>query len=367
MAGTLKKRIALVTNRLGAYSETFIQAQIDWLKPVLLLHDGNLPTMNGGLQLINQKHRNLNLFSQKVFKKELITLESRLVSVLKKNYIDLVLVQYGPAGVAMLPVCKKAKLSLIVHFHGFDASHKKILEKYKDDYLKLFDYAKAIIVVSEVMYEQVKSLGCPETKLVLNHYGVNDIFFNVNPSFRGNIFCTISRFVEKKGQVLTIQAFYKVVLKFPDARLYMAGNGPLLEDCKSLVRTLNLEKNIFFPGVLKHEMVPALMEKSLAFLQHSIIAQNGDSEGTPVSILEASASALPVIATRHAGITDVVLDGVTGILIDEKDTDGMAIAVINLINDKSLARKLGESGRQRVKEHFTMARYFSVLENIINL
>ena len=71
--------------------------------------------------------------------------------------------QYGPVGVAILPICKKAKVPLVVHFHGFDASHFKTLEKYAAGYREMFEYAKAIIAVSEVMAEALKRmrLSCP--------------------------------------------------------------------------------------------------------------------------------------------------------------------------------------------------------------
>ena len=69
--------------------------------------------------------------------------------------------QYGPAGVAMLPVCKKTKIPLVVHFHGFDASHKPTLQKYETVYREMFSYAKYIIVVSNAMFKAIHELGCP--------------------------------------------------------------------------------------------------------------------------------------------------------------------------------------------------------------
>jgi glycosyltransferase involved in cell wall biosynthesis len=156
-----------------------------------------------------------------------------------------------------------------------------------------------------------------------------------------------------------------LVDRYPQAQLFMAGDGPLLAHCKLLVQELAMTKNIFFPGVLKHEMVAGFMQKSIAFVQHSVVASTGDSEGTPVAIMEASAAALPVIATRHAGIPDVILDGVTGILIPEKNIDQMADAMLKLILNKALAKRMGEAGRERMKTHFSMERYIKVLRNAL--
>jgi glycosyltransferase involved in cell wall biosynthesis len=230
----------------------------------------------------------------------------------------------------------------------------------------MFAYAKAIIAVSEVMVEQLKKLGCPEHKIILNHYGVNEVFFNATPLYNTEVFFAIGRFIEKKGPMLTIRSYAKVVKEFPNSRLYMAGDGYLMKECKQLVKDLELERNVFFPGALKHFMVPGFMQKSIAFVQHSIVAESGDSEGTPVAIMEASAAGLPVIATIHAGIPDVILDGVTGILVPEKDIDKMADAMRQILSNKAFARNMGEAGRKRMLSKFTMDRYISLLQKVLN-
>ena len=366
MDGQKNKRIAVVTHKLDAYSETFIHAQIKYLPADMVLHGGRLPSMDGAKPILSAFKQNLNRITQFIFKKDFFSLENEIIHLLRKEKIDVVLAQYGPVGVAILPLCKKANVQLVVHFHGFDASHFKTLEKYTAGYKGIFDYAKAIIVVSEKMADQLKSKSCPAHKLILNHYGVNEIFFSARPIYESDIFFALGRFVEKKGPEFTIRAFAKVADQFPSARLYMAGDGPLLELCRKLVLDLSLSKSVFFPGIIKHDMVPAFMQKSIAFVQHSIVAESGDSEGTPVAIMEASAAALPVIATFHAGIPDVVLDGVTGMLVPERDIDKMADAMRLILRNKGLARSMGEAGRERILSNFTMDRYISVLHEVLN-
>lgn len=365
MDGQKNKKIAFVTANLNAYSETFIRAQIDMLKPEIILHGGKLPSKINGESIVTPFWDSLNKKCRKLFHFDLVTLESRLVYLLRKKKIDIVFAQYGPAGVAMLPVCKKSKIPLVVHFHGFDASHMPTLQKYETAYREMFSYAKYIIVVSNAMFKAIHELGCPPDKIVLNPYGVNDFFFNCSPTGKSNIFFAAGRFVEKKGPDFTIRSFHKMVTQFPDARLYMAGDGPLLENCRQLVKTLSLEKNVFFPGVLKPEMIAGFMQKSIAFVQHSMVASSGDSEGTPVAIMEASAASLPVVSTFHAGIPDVILDGITGILVPETDIDKMADAMLTLLNDKELARKMGRAGRERIKSEYSMERYINVLKTLL--
>ena len=92
-------------------------------------------------------------------------------------------------------------------------------------------------------------------------------------------------------------------------------------------------------------------------------------EGTPVAIMEAQASGLPVISTRHGGIKDVILEEETGLLCDEKDVDQMAISMIRLLKNKSEAETMGQNGRKRVLEKYTLSHHIktidSVLENAI--
>src|SRR3569833_3460025 len=104
----------------------------------------------------------------------------------------------------------------------------------------------------------------------------------------------------------------------------MVGDGPLFEETKALVMQLGLSDNITLTGVLKTAQIKVLMKQMRCFVQHSVTAANGDSERNPVTILEAASSGLPIVATRHTGIKDAVIDGATGFLVDEFDINSMA-------------------------------------------
>jgi glycosyltransferase involved in cell wall biosynthesis len=159
--------------------------------------------------------------------------------------------------------------------------------------------------------------------------------------------------VEKKAPHLLILAFSEVHRQRPDAQLRIIGDGPLLPFCRELVRQLRLGDSVEFLGVQPHERVQVEMRRSRGFAQHSIVASSGDSEGTPVAVMEASASGLPVIATDHAGIPDVVVDGVTGFLVDEGDVFAMASSMLKLVEDPMLAQRMGRAGRARVEQQFS--------------
>jgi glycosyltransferase involved in cell wall biosynthesis len=107
------------------------------------------------------------------------------------------------------------------------------------------------------------------------------------------------------------------------------------------------------------------MQSAAVFVQHSVVAPDNDHEGTPVAILEAGASGLPVVATRHAGIPDVVKEGETGYLVDEGDTDAMARYMIQLAKNPDLARRLGAAAREHIAAEYNEQRSNANLWHII--
>ena len=151
----------------------------------------------------------------------------------------------------------------------------------------------------------------------------------------------------------------------PAATLTMVGDGPLLEQARAHATSLGLQDAISFPGVLTPEEIVALMGNARAFVQHSVTAPDGDREGSPVALLEAQMAGLPVVSTRHSGIPEIVADGETGILVEERDAAGMGRAMARLAREPMLAGTLGKAGRERALAHFSQARTLAALADIL--
>jgi colanic acid/amylovoran biosynthesis glycosyltransferase len=272
---------------------------------------------------------------------------------LKDHKIEVVLGNYGMPASHMVPICKALNIPLLVIFHGHDATDKKLLREYRDKYKKLFEYATYTIAVSEEMKNKLIAAGAIPEKIKLIPYGVDVSKFNpgTGEQERKN-FLAVGRFTEKKGPLYTIRAFHKTLQKFPETKLIMVGGkSGMYEECQKLVNELNMNEAVIFKGVLNSDEIAALMSTSLAFVQHSITASNGDMEGTPLGILEASASALPVVSTLHGGIKEAVLHGKTGYLVEEKDENAMADFMIKLLENPEHAKELGNNGRNHIVEN----------------
>ena len=140
MDGQENRRVAIVTHRLNVYSETFIHAQIELLPADIVLHNGRMPSMVGNKFILSNARKEINKLTKIFFKTELFALANAISHLLKKERIDVVLAQYGPVGVSFLPLCIKLEIPLVVHFHGFDASHFETLRKNAEGYKSLFKY-----------------------------------------------------------------------------------------------------------------------------------------------------------------------------------------------------------------------------------
>ena len=359
--------IAILSPSQNAYSETFIQAHKNLLKGTIYYYYGSLSNMKleGKGEILKGKKRLLLKAVDKIKGANYYAEKQALLQSLKNNKIDIILAEYGTTAALFIDVIKESKIPLIIHFHGYDASKYETIKQFKHEYIQMFDYAKYVVSVSNVMYQKLLDLGCPKEKLINNTYGPNNIFFNNAPDFSKQQFIAIGRFTDKKAPYFTIMAFSRVLKEFPEAKLVMAGNGHLLNVCQNLVNYYNIVKSVEFTGVIKPEEFLQYLESSLAFVQHSITAKNGDMEGTPLAVLESSAAGLPVISTYHAGIPDVIQHETTGFLVKEHDVEMMANYMKKLLEDNQLAHKMGHAGRQNIKEHFSMNRHIDVLNQLL--
>jgi len=359
------KTLAIFSPNEITYSETFIQAHKKLPYNIRYYYGGMLPVkaeFNPNLIDFSLRERIEKKITQHGFNLR----EYALMNSLKKEKVDCVLAEYGPTACATLKVVSFLKIPLVVHFHGYDASHKATIKTYKDQYRQVFEYASTIVAVSRKMKGDLIGLGCNEKKIIVSSCGPDIIFFKNNPEYKNQSFLTVGRFAEKKSPFTTILAFKKVTEKYPVAKLIMLGEGELYSSSKVLVRALKIEKNVEFKGVQTKESIKNLFEASIAFLQHSVVAESGDSEGTPVAVLEAQAAALPVVGTYHAGIPDIVINNETGLLVEENDIDAMATNMMRILNEPGLARRLGEKGRERILNNFTQEIHLKSLKNIID-
>jgi glycosyltransferase involved in cell wall biosynthesis len=359
------RRVAVVCAVAPAPSHTYITDHLNYFKCPAPIH---------GWEPMVGERPVFRLLERLVFKGRRRLLRERghvqttagYIRAFRQLRAEVVLAEYGDTGVGVMEACRRASLPLVVHFHGRDASRTSVLEQHRATYPRLFDQARGVIAVSRDMTRTLTNLGCPASKLHLIPCGVDpDRFRGASPDTAPPVFIAVGRLIEKKGPLATIAAFREVLSQVPSARLRIIGDGMLRQACETLIRQLRMDHAVSLLGIQPTDVVASEMRGARAFVQHSIRTASGDTEGSPVSVMEASASGLPVVATRHAGIPDLVIDGETGLLVEEGDVRSMARAMIALASQPDLAARLGAAGRRHIAANYSSTHQLAKLDSVL--
>lgn len=372
----LQRTLCIISPRRDVYSQTFVRAHRERLpaniKSLYIPDYESFSSDDGPLLKPILAARLKRAIVRKMTKLDRSDLERRAAQqFLARNKVDAVLGEFGSASTLILDACKGIQVPLIAHFHGHDVFRRTELENFAPRFPELFRYASAIIAVSRDMQGELIKLGAPETKLHLNPCGVDpSLFYGSDPLNSPPTFVAVGRFVNVKAPHLTLLAFREVLAEVPETRLVMIGDGPLWDACYQMVRSFGISGSVELQGIRSPSEVAAVMQKARAFVQHCVTANDGESEGTPVAILEAGASGLPVVSTRHAGIKEAVIEMKTGLLVDEGDIDGMAQHMIRLAKDSALAASLGKAAREWISAEYSMdksiGKLWSIIESVID-
>lgn len=275
---------------------------------------------------------------------------------------DVVMAHYGESGVVCAPACEAARVPLVVSFHGADASRTPRRPVWQARYRRLFGRAALVTTPSTYLRDRLIELGCPVDKARVQRNGIRvDRLQMAPPSNRYDghrvNFLFVGRLTHKKAPLTLLEAFAQArALLAPalDARLAIVGDGPLRAEVDAAVERLGLGSSVEVLGRQPHAEVVRRFGQSHVYVQHSVTAPSGDQEGLPVSVTEAMGAGLPVIATRHSGIPEVVIDRETGLLVAEHDAAGMAALMAELARDPARWDRYGAAGRRHLEGEFSM-------------
>jgi colanic acid/amylovoran biosynthesis glycosyltransferase len=381
--------LAVIAPHLGATSETFIRRHVHDLLPGRTAvvagtvhgqesHLGKLPGPCLRLDVAaNAQNRDAGLwnrakwitarrFGLRAYEQAVAGLIRRF---LRKHRIQVILGEYLDFSLPCLMVARDLGMRLFVHPHGYDYS--SLVRSEPDickEYLR-YNEAAGIITASQFVKSRLTGWGLEAAKVHVVPYGIDVPPEPLIRPKRQTVRCiAVGRMVPKKSPILTLHAFQQAVQKVPGMRLDYIGGGALFPAAHEFVQAFDLTEHVILHGPQPNEVVLKLLREADIFLQHSRTDPlTGDEEGLGVSILEAMAQGLPVVATRHDGIPESVQDGVTGLLVDEGDSKGMAERLVELARNLELRQRLGLAGWQRVRDRFTWERERKDLLDILDL
>ncbi len=235
------------------------------------------------------------------------------------------------------------KQKVVCQFHGYDASRLLSIGRYVQ-FIKKYNRFDNILYcfVSNSLKQNVENkIKDRINQSEILSCGIDTNLFNkeIRSSkeklieLRELKFLQISSLTEKKGHITTLKAMSEFKKSYPDLKFSytICGDGPFLNEIKSLIQKLDLAKNVLLIGkVIPFEAINFLSEANV-FVHHSITSKDGDQEGIPTAIMEAMSMGIPVVSTNHSGIPELVTNNVNGLLINENDIDAFVDALYKIL------------------------------------
>lgn len=281
--------------------------------------------------------------------------------------IALIHAHFGTDGYESLWLKTKLNVPLITSFYGFDIETPYLYDTSRAN--KLFTEGDLFLVLSHDMAQRLLKKGCPENKIKVHRLGVDcKKQFQYKERIRGQktTFLILSHFVEKKGIIYGIKAFSNIIKEYPNIELRIVGRGPLENKLKKEVKSMQLEDKIEFINNYEfpnpRECVLKEFHSNDIFVLPSVDVE-GDYGGTPTVLMEVQATGMPCITTDVDANSELVIDNVTGFVVNQKDTDALAAKMIELIEKPDLCIKFGKNARAHIEKNFNEEIQVANLKN----
>jgi len=274
---------------------------------------------------------------------------------------------FGRGGALALPVAKALGVPLYVTYHGGDATkdtHRRqrlFPTIYQRRLAALQAYASGFLCVSQFVADRLAAQGFPKDKLITHYIGI-DVAAMRPPKPRQGRLLFLGRLVDKKGVDVLLAAMRRVAAGArPDAlQLDIAGSGPLEAMLRKQAADL---PSVRFLGWQTPEQLAVIMETARAVVVPSRIAADGDCEGLPTVVLESIRAGVPVVASAHAGIPEIIRDGKTGLLVPENDPDALATALLTVMGADEQMQSMVENAQKLLTQDFNAATQSQKLQN----
>lgn len=278
--------------------------------------------------------------------------------LMAEDPFDVVHAQFGPLGLTAARHRRWGTLrtrALVVHLRGYDIT-RFVRERGRGVYSRLFGEADLFIAVCRHFRDLAIDLGCPPDKIRVIGSPIDTGVFappKLPRRSEGAVrLVAVGRLVEKKGFADAIEAAAILTGQGRDICLDILGEGPLRGDLEGRITRAGLAGRVRLHGAASGAQVLAALHGADIALAPSVTAADGDTDGIANTAKEAMATGLPVIATRHGGLPELVIPGENGDLVAEHDPGALARAIARMMGDPAARGAMGEAGRQRVVAAF---------------
>jgi colanic acid/amylovoran biosynthesis glycosyltransferase len=274
---------------------------------------------------------------------------------------DLIHAHFASGGKTLLGLHKKLRRPLLVTLHG--GSDVPIQKPRVGIYRELAEKATLFLCVSEFIRKQAIDAGFPAEKLRVHYIGVDRTLFFPPPEVAAtDSVLFVGRLVEMKGCEYVLRAMRVVQATRPATELTIVGDGPLRAGLERLALQLGIRCE--FLGTQPSPFVRQMLRRSRLLCLPSVTTSDGHIEGLGIVLLEAQAMGVPVVSTLHSAIPEAVADGVTGTLVPERDSEKLAAAILQLLEDRELWQRYHLATQGHVDGKFDLRKQTALLEEI---
>jgi colanic acid/amylovoran biosynthesis glycosyltransferase len=280
-----------------------------------------------------------------------------VIPLLKSQPYDIIHCQFGMFGIegVILREIGAIQGKLITSFRGYDISW--YVKAYGNGvYKKLFREGDFFLSNCQFFRNRALALGCNPNKIVVHGSGIDCSRFTFKPrqiNHNGQIkIVTVGRLIEKKGIEYGIRGVAKVINQYPNIEYNIIGAGCLQDYLQELIHSLNMSGKINLIGRKNQQEIIETLNNSHIFIAPSVTAKDGNQDAPVNTLKEAMAMGLPVIATLHGGIPELVQDGISGFLVPERDADAIAEKIVYIIEHQGTWLEIGKAARSYVEEHY---------------
>lgn len=293
----------------------------------------------------------------------------------RKLKINLIHSHFGNVGWKNIDISKKLKAKHVVTFYGRDVNHLPLKKpKWVYRYHELFEKADIFLCEGPYMANSLIKLGCPSEKVLIQRIGINlnklpytPRLIDINKPIKILI---AASFKEKKGIPFALNAI-GIANKYYNVELTIIGDAPDSDNEKQIIlkaiQKNNLSDKTKLLGYLSHESMIKESYNHHLFLQPSITASDGDTEGgAPVSIIEMIATGMPVVSTYHCDIPDIIPTEFHHLLAPEKDSEGLFNCIKYLLENNSDIEHITKSSRLYIEKRHNITSQVLRLKKIYN-
>jgi len=288
---------------------------------------------------------------------------------------------FAPDGLLALPLARRLGIPLVTTLHGYDVSRKRsrLISSGSLSWIRygLFGHrlkaqGRLFVAVSDALRAQAIAAGFPAERTITHYNGVDlDRFSRPGTKPERGLILHVGRLVEKKGTAVLIRALARIREDSFDARLVVLGEGPLRPRLEAQAAALGLSSHVSFLGARRPEEVAAWMARAWLLAAPSVTAGDGDSEGLPTVLQEATASSLPAVGSRHSGIVEAIEDEATGFLVPEGESEPLARRISELLGSPRLRVAMARASLVLAEKKFDSGQQNQLLEShydrLINL